>query len=197
MPRERSQDYDSKAQAIKDAAAELFARTGYTAVKLSDVAKVCGASKSMLYHYFPTKDDLLFEMLKEHLETLIESLEQSAAAADDGTARFTLFLQTFIQKSSRARQCNVVAQHDAKYLPKAMRTKLDRLQARVLELVAEQLHGLNPRLDASLYKPYALLLLGTLNWTDTWYSTRGPLKPQELIERISSLFLDGFLQQKG
>ena len=59
MPRVRSDDYDTKSRAILDSAASLFAKVGYPNAKMQDIAQACGATKSMLYHYFPTKDDLL------------------------------------------------------------------------------------------------------------------------------------------
>ena len=77
MPRERANNYALKTKAILDAAAVLFARTGYPEAKMQDIAKACSASKSMLYHYFFTKDDMLFAMLKEHLEDTILSLEEA------------------------------------------------------------------------------------------------------------------------
>jgi AcrR family transcriptional regulator len=46
---------------------------------MQDIAKACGATKSMLYHYFPTKDDLLFAMLMEHLERVVQSVEEAIA----------------------------------------------------------------------------------------------------------------------
>src|SRR5664279_811352 len=63
MPRVRSDDYETKGNAILDCAAILFAREGYPSAKMQDIAVACGATKSMLYHYYPTKDDLLFAML--------------------------------------------------------------------------------------------------------------------------------------
>jgi AcrR family transcriptional regulator len=85
MPRVRSDDYDAKTHAILDSAAVLFAKVGYPSAKMQDIAKACGASKSMLYHYFPTKDDLLYAMLEEHLQRVIVALEE--ALADTGARR--------------------------------------------------------------------------------------------------------------
>ena len=79
MPRVRSDDYDTKSQAIMDCAAVLFAKQGYPSAKMQDVAKACGATKSMLYHYFPTKDDLLFAMLNEHLERVLHGIEEATS----------------------------------------------------------------------------------------------------------------------
>lgn len=192
MPRARADDYDEKTKAILDSAAALFSRTGYPNAKMEDIAKACGASKSMLYHYFETKDDLLFAMLEEHLGSLIAAMEQAIDEAVDPQVRFQAFIQIYVQKSAQARRRHVVAINDLRFLLKARQGPLLRLERRVIKLTADLLNGLNPRLDVSLYKPYALMLIGMLNWTETWYRPGGTIRPQELCERISRLFLRGF-----
>ena len=104
MPRVRADDYDSKALAILDSAAALFAKVGYPNAKMQDIAKACGASKSMLYHYFPTKDDLLFDMLEEHLEKVIAGIEEVVALPGSNKDRFAAFVQVFTQKSAQSRR---------------------------------------------------------------------------------------------
>lgn len=197
MPRVRSDDYETKSNAIMDCAAVLFAKEGYPSAKMQDIAVACGATKSMLYHYYPTKDDLLFAMLKEHLERVIQGVEESIASKGQPRDRLMTMVQTYTQKSSQSRRRHVVAMQDVKYLPKPKQAPLLELQRRVTDRVAELLRELNPGLPEETYKPYTMMLLGMLNWTDTWYRPAGPMKSQELCDRISRLFLKGFLAEKG
>lgn len=195
MPRVRADDYDDKARAIMDSAALLFARTGYPNAKMQDIAKACGASKSMLYHYFPSKDDLLFAMLEEHLELLISALEQTCAEVADPRDRFMAFVRIYVQKSAQARRRNIVAMNDVKFLPPSRQAPLLQLEGKVIRITGDLLRDLNPRLDESHYKPYAMMLIGMLNWTDTWYRPGGVMKQPELCDRLSRLFLRGFLAE--
>jgi AcrR family transcriptional regulator len=197
MPRVRADDYDDKTRSIMDAAAALFARIGYPSAKMQDIAKSCGASKSMLYHYFPTKDDLLFGMLKEHLEELIDGIESLRESTRDPRERFLAFVQLYVQRSAQARRRHVVAMNDVKYLPKSRQTPLLELEGTVVTLASDFLKELNPHLDATLYKPYTMMLIGMLNWTEIWYRPNGPMKAQELCDRITRLFLVGFLAEKS
>ena len=163
---------------------------------MQDIAKACGATKSMLYHYFPTKDDLLFAMLEEHLEKLIASIEEVTAQAGTHKQRFNEFVLVYTQKSAQSRRRHVITMNDVKYLPKPMQSPLLALERKVCEMIALLLRNLNPGLPEQVYKPYTMLLLGMLNWTDIWYKTSGTMKPQELCDRISRLFLRGFLAEK-
>ena len=196
MPRVRADDYDTKAQNILSSAAALFAKVGYPNAKMQDIAKACGASKSMLYHYFPTKDDLLFAMLEEHLQQVITGLEEVVSQPGPAKERFAAFVELYAQKSAQSRRRHVSAMNDVKFLPKAMQTPLLRLETEVTDLTAQMLEQVNPGLPETVYKPYAMLLLGMLNWTDYWYKPTGEMKPQELCERISRLYLKGFLAEK-
>jgi AcrR family transcriptional regulator len=197
MPRIRSEDYETKAQAIMDSAAAIFAKEGYPAAKMQDVAKACGATKSMLYHYFPTKDDLLYAMLQEHLQRLINALEDALGSKASAKERLQMMVEAYTQKSNQSRRRHMVAMNDVKFLPKAKQTPLINQQRQLTELVARLLRELNADLPEEVYKLYTMMLLGMLNWTDFWYKPGGAVKPQELCDRLSRLFLKGFLAEKG
>lgn len=197
MPRVRSDDYESKSQSIMDCAAVLFAKEGYPSAKMQDIAAACGATKSMLYHYFPTKDDLLYAMLQEHLTRVIAGLEE--VMTGPGTARDKLLkmVEVYTQKSAQSRRRHMIAMNDVKYLPKNKQTPLISLQRQVTDLFSRLLKELHPGLPDGNYKPYTMMLIGMLNWSDVWYSPSGEMKPQELCERMTRLFLRGFLAEKA
>src|SRR6185436_14012606 len=98
------------------------------------VAKACGATKSMLYHYFPTKDDLLFAMLKEHLERVLAVLEETISAPGTPRDRLNALVLAYTQKSAQSRRRHTIAMQDMKYLPKAKQGPLLELQRRVTDL---------------------------------------------------------------
>lgn len=189
----RADDYDEKIRAILDAAAALFAKTGYLVTKMEDIAKACGAKKSMLYHYFPTKDDLLFAMLDEHMDRVLAVVEHITAGPGSAEQRFSAFVQAYTQKSAQSRRRHVVALNDVRFLPRKLQNSLRKRETRLTDAVAEMLRELAPGLPDEVYKPYTMLLIGILNWTDLWYKPAGKVKPKELCERTSRLFLHGFL----
>lgn len=60
----------------------------------------------------------------------------------------------------------MIAMQDAKYLPKPKQAPLIELQRRLTEMVANLLRELNPSLPEDSYKPYTMMLIGMLKWTD-------------------------------
>ena len=197
MPRVRSDDYEARSQAIMDCAAALFAKEGYPSAKMQDVAAACGATKSMLYHYFPTKHDLLFAMLREHLERVVQSLEEATSQAIAPREKLLAMVQGYTQKSAQSRRRHMIAMQDVKYLPKPQQAPLIALQRKLTARIAALLRELNPGLPENVYKPYTMMLIGMLNWTDMWYRPAGTMKPQELCDRIARMFLTGFMAEKA
>jgi AcrR family transcriptional regulator len=197
MPRVRSDDYEAKSHAILDCAAALFAKEGYPSAKMQDVAKACGATKSMLYHYYPTKDDLLFAMLSEHLEKVLQGVEDAVGLQAPPPKRLLALVQSYTQKSTQSRRRHMVAMQDVKYLPRPKQLPLLEMQRKLAHRVGDLLRDLNPGLPDQVYMPYTMMLIGMLNWTDTWYSPSGAVKPQELCDRVSRLFLKGFMAEKA
>ncbi len=164
---------------------------------MQDVAKACGATKSMLYHYYPTKDDLLYAMLEEHLQRVIQGVEEALAAGGTPKERFARLVEVYTQKSAQSRRRHMIAMADVKYLPKAKQGPLLQLQRDLVERISLLLHELNPGLPEHVYKPYTMMLVGMLNWADVWFRPGGTMKPQELCDRMSRLFLKGFLAEKA
>jgi|TARA_B100000700_G_scaffold330214_1_gene455327 AcrR family transcriptional regulator len=193
MPRERASDYENKTRLIKDAAAELFSETGYPGTKLIDIARACNVSKSMLYHYFETKDELLYSMIDEHLEDVLSSFEKVTLKTQDAEKEFAELLSVLMQQSVTSRQRNIVAMSEAKYLPDNLYRKVQTKERAVLKVLENTLHKLNPDLAPSLLTPYALMLAGLVNWTDTWFDDKGALTRENLIDRVGHLYLNGFL----
>ena len=75
------------------AACNLFARYGYAAVSMRRIAEEVGVNQAALYHYTPTKQDLLAGLLTRHMGELIESLDAEGLPDDPALAldRFTRF----------------------------------------------------------------------------------------------------------
>jgi len=196
MSREQAADYEAKKNAILNAAASVFAEVGYPNAKLVDVAKACGASKSMLYHYFASKDDLLFALLSEHLQATIDALQEidPACAAEK---KLRLLIEIYTQKSTQTRTRHIVAMNDVKHLPRGQQKSIVMLERRIIQIFEAALVALNPAGEPRFITPNAMLLMGMLNWVELWYRPAGPIKPAELCDHILRLFLHGFLRKPG
>src|SRR3954454_18325840 len=81
MARTRSNDYYRKRQGILSPSAILFAQHGYTGTSITMIAEACGVSKALMYHYYSSKDAVLFDLLQDHLQHLAAVVQAAAQSA--------------------------------------------------------------------------------------------------------------------
>ena len=67
---------------LRSAARALFARQGYAAVSMRQIAAEVGVQAGALYLYTPDKQTLLFDLMKEHLDDLLAALAAQSWPAD-------------------------------------------------------------------------------------------------------------------
>ncbi|MEL6640116.1 MAG: TetR/AcrR family transcriptional regulator [Pseudomonadota bacterium] len=70
MARPRAKDHDDKRKMILATAAEVFASRGIVGASMNEVAANCGISKANIYHYYASKNDLIFDILDTYLAEL-------------------------------------------------------------------------------------------------------------------------------
>ncbi|HVZ44218.1 MAG TPA: TetR/AcrR family transcriptional regulator [Ramlibacter sp.] len=194
MTRERAGDYEDKKQIILHKAAALIAQKGFDLATMMDVARACGTSKSHLYHYFPSKEELLFAIVHEHITRQAAELQRIVAQPLPAEDRFHEFIESFMQGAARSRNEHIMLMNDLKFLPKAQREQIRALEVAMTEQMEGLLQEINPKRMAHqrLRKPYALLLFGMMIWTFSWYRRTGPIPPRELAGIISELYANGF-----
>ncbi len=199
MTRVRADDYDDKRRGILDTAAALFAKVGYANAKMMDIGKRCGASKSMLYHYFPAKEDVLFELTRDHSEGHLAATEEVLSRKSPPEERLREFASVWLRRSLASRGRHTVLMYDLKFLPPRQQQLIRDIERRIVERVADHIAQVVPAIRKQgphQPKVYALLLFGMLNWTEAWFDTAGPMSSDELAERIVRLFLGGITAER-
>jgi TetR/AcrR family fatty acid metabolism transcriptional regulator len=83
---ERTQGVEDKRRQLLDAAVRVFARKGYHASRVGDIAEEAGVAHGLLYHYFKSKDQVLEAVFHENwsvLQARIASVEETDEPAAD------------------------------------------------------------------------------------------------------------------
>lgn len=98
-PEERAQ----KRREIMNASAELFTKFGFERTSVQMIADKAGINVALLYYYFPSKDAILFEVLKFALEGLIKVTRRAVQEAEIGPEKkLSAFVQSHILYQSEA-----------------------------------------------------------------------------------------------
>jgi len=193
MARVRAADYGEKQQLIRDRAAALFAARGFAATSIADIAAACGTAKSLVYHYFGAKDDILYDLLRDHMARLVAGAERALATSADPRARLRAFVHAEIALYVGARDRHRLLLNALGDLPPARRDEIKALERRLVELVRDLCVDLNPALarDPALATAAAMSVFGLINWTHTWYRPDGPVAPAAYADLAATMLLDG------
>jgi AcrR family transcriptional regulator len=187
MARPQSPDYDRRRAAILDAAAGLYARRGFNGASVAELAKACGMSKSLIYHYFPAKDDILYAVMTSHLDDLVAAAEE-AMRAGGAAARLHALTRAFMQLYAGAEDRHKVLLNELDNLPPARRSEVVARQRRIIAAVEALVRELRPGAPAL---PLAMLFFGMINWTHTWFRPDGALSPEALADMAADMALGG------
>jgi|GEM_PF-48682 Transcriptional regulator len=193
MARPQAEDYAAKQQVIRDRAAELFAARGFAATSISDIAAACNCAKSLIYHYFGSKEDILFDLLKAHVEALYGAARAALDQESDPEARFRAFVRALLDLYAHARAKHILLLNELDNLPPSRKGSIVALERQLVELAADLFEGLAPGLgkERMLRIPIAMSFYGMINWTYTWYRPGGPLSPRRFADLAADLFLRG------
>ncbi|EXL10031.1 TetR/AcrR family transcriptional regulator [Aquamicrobium defluvii] len=96
MARTAGSDGERTEAAIREAAVDLIARHGYEAVTMRQLAARVGVQSAALYRYFPTKEDLLFILMREHMEALLDARSNVRPSCGDAEERLAAFVENHI-----------------------------------------------------------------------------------------------------
>ncbi len=195
MARPRAASYDDQRELILARAAELFARQGYTATTMNQVAAACGVTKPTLYHYVADKQSLLLHIAAGHVQRL-EALSREVQALQlEPQARLRALIERFMHAYAHARHEHRVLTEDVRFLPAAEREQVVAAERRVVGGFADAIAALRPELRSRrLHKPLTMLLFGMMNWTFTWLRPDGALTHEALGDMIADLFCGGLPQ---
>lgn len=193
MARTQSPDFEQRRIAIMEQAAELFAARGFLGASISDIAKACDTSKSLLYHYYPSKEDMLFDVMHSHVETLLETALAVTAGPGSDADKLHCLTQEFMAHYVGAAARHKVLLNELGQLPPKRREIVIGIQRQLVDIVAKLISSIQPALGArsALRFPAAMLFFGMINWTHIWMDAEGRASPERIAELAVSIFMDG------
>jgi AcrR family transcriptional regulator len=172
-------------------AAKLFAQKGYHGTSIGDIAEALGVQKGSLYAHISSKEDLLYETMREGaaaFHAALDAIPEELSAVEKIRAALRGHLRVVAEQLDVA----TVFVQEWRYLEGARRDEIvaerRRYEERIRDLFREgrELSELRADLDEGAA---ALVFLSAANWAYTW------LQPgrdtDELADRFFALLVDG------
>ncbi len=172
-------------------AAKLFAEKGYHGTSVGDLAEALGVQKGSLYAHIASKEDLLYETMREGAAAFHAALD-AIPEEEPATTKIRLALRAHLRVVAEQLDVATVFVREWRYLTGARREEIvaerRSYEERIRNLFREGREQSELRADLD-DAAAALLLLSAANWAYTW------LQPgrdtDELADRFFGLLVDG------
>ena len=194
MARTIAKDHEAKREAILKTAAVFFAEQGFDRASMGKLAEACGVSKALIYHYYPSKDALLFDILDTHLTALVEVVEAAAAEPRSAPERLRVLIRAILI-AYRDSDAEHKVQLDAlSSLPEDSQKHLRALQRRLVACMSDSVRAIEPERFSNrpeLVGPVTMSVFGMLNWFYLWYKPGGPVDREAYADIVTELVIGG------
>lgn len=194
MARTIAKDHDQKREQILKMAAKVFADQGFDRASMTLLAKECGISKANIYHYYDSKDAILYDILETYLRELRDRIcnvdldglspEQKLRKA----VREILFAYQGADDEHRVQISGMSA------LTEDQQKRLRGYQLDLVNFVRDILLELSPgSFDGAKDKlrGATMSVFGMLNWYYMWNTGAGSKAREDYADLVSTLTMHG------
>jgi AcrR family transcriptional regulator len=178
---------------------ELFAEYGYAQTSVQQIVDAAGVTKGALYHYFTSKDDLLFDIYDRLLSMQREHLDTIVARGLDAEATIRLVCEDVIITS-------IEGLADGAVFFRSQHMLSEKRQREVKQRRREYNDAFEAILEkgrvAGVFRtdiPPAILIahfFSDVHYLAQWYSPGGALTKQQVAGELTDLYLAGLLAAK-
>jgi AcrR family transcriptional regulator len=185
-----------KRDRILNVATKLFAAKGFDGTSVRRIAEEAGLSVAGMFHYFSSKEEILFEIMMAFMDEGLKELKSIYESEKSSLERLKEVCKFFSEYFAGHQDGLTILSNEGKSLSPEHKQIFKKKQRQYLEIVRgllQELHeeGLLKEIDQTVL---AFLFFGMVLWTSRWYNPQGIVNPTELGEIISEVFLRGVLK---
>lgn len=183
MARTQGSHSDITGPRVREAALTLFARYGYAAVSMRQIAAEVGVQAGALYNYTTDKQSLLFDLMKRHMDDLLSarSAEAQPDAPLDALEQFTRF---HIRFHSERLDSVFIAYMELRNLTDENFREIEELRREYETELEDILRGgiVQGQFAVTDPKIAAMAVIAMLTGVNTWFRAEGRLSLPEVEE---------------
>jgi AcrR family transcriptional regulator len=180
---------------ILASAVTLFAARGFRAVTIDDIASNLGYTKSVVYYYFRSKNEILWQVFSRIYDTYFDSIKSITPPDTDPLEAMSQIIRAHALNVMERREWNAIYYRDESELTDKQQ-KLILGRKREYDAAIESAYQTG--VDKGVFRadiPTAVAvrgILGMCNWLYTWYKKDGPLSPSAIADHYVSLLMEGY-----
>lgn len=195
MVRTIAKDHGEKRHAILKTAAKFFAENGYDRASMSQLAIECGVSKALIYHYYSSKEALLYDIIETHLQDLVDAVD-GVQSREEPRAYLRALVHAILNQYRDADAEHKLQLEATTALPQEQQNELANLQRRLVVTLSDAIKEVAPETfetKPESLRPVTMSLFGMLNWFYLWYRRGKGITREEYADLATDLLLGGVI----
>jgi AcrR family transcriptional regulator len=194
---ERGRERQLKREAVLHTAVQSFNERGFHATSLDEVAESLNVTKPTIYHYFGSKDEILFECVRLGLESIREATAAVERHGGTGLDRLTALMRDYAMIMTQDFGMCVTRTADHELSPESrekfrqLKREIDETVRRVVEdgMREGSIEAGNPRL-------VTFMLTGALNWIARWFDPKGSMTAEDVANGCVETLVSGLAPRR-
>ena len=189
MARIQAKDFEDKKHVILLKASIQFAKNGFSGATMAEIAKRIGVSKSLLYHYYKDKDQILYEIMLMHVDALLSVVRSPSIKDKDPKKEFANLLSGVLEIYSGAENAQKVLLYELDNLSRKRRQEIIKKERDIIAAFEATFARIDPdfQRDKGRLRSRVMLFFGMINWLHTWYDPKGTVSFDDLKSDIVQL----------
>jgi len=184
--------FDRRLADVLAHASHIFCEKGYEGASMRDLSRATGMSLAGLYHYFESKEELLYLIQKHTFTTIIETLREKLEGSNDPEERLRIFIHNHLEYSLDNKQAMKVLVHEDETLKNGRGAEIAAIKREYYHICFDLLEDLRQSKGLEFSGRLAVLsLFGMINWIHTWHNPRVDADAAALAQQMGDIFLRG------
>lgn len=177
-------------------AIELFSRNGFHGTGVNELAKAVGIGAGALYYHMGSKEELLADVLRAHIQEALTEARAIAAGDGEPVDKLTALILDHVRTIADHRDEVAIYMRDFAALTGERAAELQQLRDQVQDvwqqILSEGYRAGQFRTDDPVVVNG---LLGMMNMVYLWYKPGGPDSPEEIARKFSDTIIGGLAGQ--
>ena len=190
--------FDRRLSSILAHATNVFYEKGYEGASMRDLSRASGMSLAGMYHYFESKEKLLYLIQRHTFNTIVKQLRRKLDSAINPEERIRVLIFNHLEYFLANQKAMKVLSHEDEVLKNGFGVEVRSLKREYYRICLAVLDDFR-RADRLTFSPRVAVmsLFGMMNWIYTWYNPRVDGNAAKLAGEMGDIFLRGIRNGKN
>ena len=190
--------FDRRLSSILAHATNVFYEKGYEGASMRDLSRASGMSLAGMYHYFESKEKLLYLIQRHTFNTIVKQLRRKLDSAINPEERIRVLIFNHLEYFLANQKAMKVLSHEDEVLKNGFGVEVRSLKREYYRICLAVLDDFR-RADRLTFSPRVAVmsLFGMMNWIYTWYNSRVDGDAAKLAGEMGDIFLRGIRNGKN